>query len=142
MSSSFGYQPVYSAVTEAGLAPSQTFSNGKATAVTVAAAGNQVLTAAIVLKGILLHDPSGGASQVTYPSAADLIKAMGGIVGTSVDFVHRNTADAAETITCVAGTGMTLSGTATITQNNQRTWRIVIDSPTTVTAYSLGTVVF
>ena len=142
VTSKFGYFPSYTGATEAGLNPAQTFSTGKVSATTVAAAGDQTLTAAIVAGGLLLHDPSGAGVNVTYPSAADIIALVGNAVGTSVDFIHRNTADAAETITCVAGAGMTLSGTATIAQNQQRTWRIVVTGATTVTAYSLGSVAF
>lgn len=142
MSSQFGYFVEYSGASESGLNPVQTFTTSKLKPTLVAAAGNQTLTADIVLGGFLQHDPSGGPSTVTYPSAADLIAKIGKIAGTAFDFTHRNTADAAETITVAPGTGMTMSGTLTIGQGEQTTWRIVVTSPTTVNAYSMGKVSF
>lgn len=141
-SSSFGYAVEYSGVSESGLNPSQTFSTGKVQSTTVAVAGDQTLTADIVVGGFLLHDPSGGVSTVTYPDAADIIAKIGAVEGTSVDFTHRNTADAAESIVIVGGADMSMSGNLVINQGQQATWRIVVTSPTTVTAYGMGVVSF
>lgn len=140
VSSQFGYLPEFSGVTQAGLNPSQSFETGKVSATDVAATGNQTLSADIVVGGLLNHDPSGAPSTVTYPAAADLIKKLGP-VGTSVDFVHRNL-DASNAVTVTAGSGMTIEGTATIAAVSLRTWRIVVTSATTVTAYSLGEAAF
>jgi hypothetical protein len=58
----------------------------------------------------------------------------------------RNTADAAETITMTTNTGLTLSGTMTITQNHQKSFLVRLANVTSgseaVTIYSMGTVVF
>ena len=101
------------------------------------------ITAEIVLSGLVLHDPAGDVNA-ELPNAEDLAAAMGvaTVAGRSVRFVHRNTADAAETITVTPGTGVTISGTATIAQNNSKEWLLVFDSPTAYTAYSLGSSVF
>ena len=140
--SSFGYATEYSGVTESGLNPVQWFTTTKTKPTLVAVAGDQTLTANVVLGGFLQHDPSGGAVTVTYPSAADIIAEIGSLYGTTISFTHRNIADAAESITVAGGTGMTMSGTVTIAQNQQITYHIVVTSPTTVDAYSMGVVTF
>ena len=67
-------------------------------------------------------------------------------VGTSLIVHIRNTANAAETITMTTNTGLTLSGTMTIAQNNAKSFQIVLTNVTSgaeaATVYSLGTVVF
>jgi len=113
---------------------------------TISTAGVVTYTAAQFLGGLILRDPNGAGRSDVSPTAALLIAAMqnaGGpaIVGSSFEFTLRNTADAAETITMTAGTGVTLSGTMTIAQNNSKRFLVVVTAVTTVTMYSLGTVV-
>jgi hypothetical protein len=99
-------------------------------------------TAAQLLGGLILRDPNGGARSDVTPDATDIIAAMAQAgAGNSFEFAIRNTADAAETITVTAGAGVTLSGTMTIAQNNSKRFLCVVTGATTVTIYSLGTVV-
>lgn len=109
-----------------------------ATAVTLAV--NQLFSA------LILQDPNGGAVTTTTPTAALIVAALKNArVGAYFDLTIRNTADAAETITVAGGTGVTISGTATIAQNNSKRFRFVVTNPNSgseaVTAYSMGTVV-
>ncbi len=115
---------------------------GQITAATLNTAGNLTLTAAQLLGGLILRDPAGGARTDTTPTAALLIAAITQAkTGNSFEFTIRNTAGAAETITVAAGSDVTLSGTMTIAQNNSKRFLAVVTSGTTVTIYSLGTVV-
>jgi hypothetical protein len=114
----------------------------RVTVTTLSTAGNETLTAAQLLGGLILRDPNGGARTDTLPTAALLVAALPGYqIGDAFEFTIRNTADAAETITVAAGTGGTASGTMTIAQNNSKRFLLRIDSATAYTVYSLGTVV-
>jgi hypothetical protein len=116
------------------------------TASTITTAGAGTLTTAQMLGGLILRDPAGGNRTDTTPTAAALVAAIGGVKnGTSFYLVYRNTADAAETITVAGGTGVTISGTATIAQNNTKIFLVRVDEVTSgseaVTVYSVGTMV-
>lgn len=114
----------------------------KTTVTTDATAGVVTYTAAELLGGLILRDPAGGARSDVTPTALLIIAEMDNpAVGDSFEFTIRNTADAAETITVTAGTDVTLSGTMTIAQNNSKRFLCVVTALTTVTIYSLGTVV-
>lgn len=140
-SSSFGYFPEYSGVTPQGLNPVSGVIPGHIMATTIAAAGDQVLTGDIVKGGLLLHDPSGSPSNVTTPSAEEIIAAVGGAgVGASIDFIHRNIGTGV--VTTVAGSGVTLDGTMTIAPASQRVFKYVVTGDGAVTAYSMGEAVF
>ena len=111
---------------------------------TIATASAVTFTAAQILGGLILRDPNGLGRADLVPTAASLYSALGNpvkIAGASFEFTIRNTADAAETITLTTNTGMTMSGTMTIAQNNTKTFKVVFTSPTAATVYSLGTVV-
>jgi hypothetical protein len=117
-----------------------------ATVTTDATAGAKTYTAAELVGGLILRDPAGaGRSDVTPTAAAIVAEIAGAIVGSCFEFTIRNTADAAETITLTAGSGVTLSGTMTIAQNNSKRFMAVCTNVTgaaeAVTIYSLGTVV-
>jgi hypothetical protein len=115
---------------------------GKTTVTTLTTGGNLTLTATQVLGGLILRNPSGGARTDTLPTAALLSAAIGGAnAGDSFEFTIRNTATGAETITVDAGTGGTISGTATIAQNNSKRFLVVFSSKSVYIAYSLGTIV-
>lgn len=115
---------------------------GLTTVTTEETADNHTYTAAELLGGLILRDPNGGARSDPTDTAANIIAAMRQAgVGNSFEFTIRNTADASETITVTAGTGVTLSGTMTIAQNNSKRFLCVVTASTTVTIYSLGTVV-
>jgi hypothetical protein len=115
----------------------------KTTVSTITTAGVAALTAAQVLGGLILRDCAGAGRADTPPTAAQLMAVLGtGVpVGTSFRFTIRNTSDGAETITISAATGVTLSGTMTIAQNNSKDFLVVVTSATAYTLYSLGTVV-
>jgi hypothetical protein len=117
------------------------------TVTTKSTAAAVTFSAAEVLGGLILRDPNGAGRQDLLPSAADLVAAINGCeVGTAFQFHIRNTADAAETITVTTNTGLTLSGTMTIAQNNAKSFWAVVTSITSgseaVSVYSMGTVVF
>lgn len=114
-SSQFGFRPLPSQ-TAAGasgvslrgdvqyVAPMQLLS-----ATTEATAGDVTHTADEVLGGLILRDCNGGARTDTFPTAALLVAAYKGVVvGSGVRVIIRNTSDAAEAITMVAGTGMAI----------------------------------
>ena len=107
-------------------------------------AGDLTLTAAMLLGGLILRDPNGGARTDTTDTAALIVAAFpNAVVGSSFNVTIRNTADAAETITVAGGAGVTTSGTMTIAQNNTREFVVVLDNVTesseACTIYSLGT---
>lgn len=117
---------------------------------TIATAGAVTYTALQLLGGLIKRDPNGaGRSDVTPTAAlllAELAARIGGDVpiGLAFEFVIRNDADAAETITVTAGTGATLSGTMTIAQSNSKRFRVTVTGVGASAAYtvdSLGTVV-
>lgn len=125
----------------------------KVTVTTLTTASALTLTAAQILGGLILRDPNGGARTDTLPTGPQIAAALGADgsrshqaieAGTSFEFAIRNTADAAETITVAAGSGGTVSGTATIAQNNSKRFLLVFTDVTqgaeTYTVYSLGTV--
>lgn len=112
-----------------------------------------------VLGGLILRDPNGAARSDLLPPAAAIVAALQGAeaapalagvnplaYGSSFEFEIRNTADAAETITVTTNTGLTLSGTMTIAQSNQKRFIAVVTNADkgseAVTVYSAGTVVF
>lgn len=112
------------------------------TVTTEATAGAHTYTAAELLGGMILRDPAGGARSDPTDTAVNIIAAIAqGGVGNTFEFTIRNAADASETITVTAGVGVTLSGTMTIAQNNSKLFLCVVTGGTTVTIYSLGTIV-
>lgn len=118
---------------------------GAMTVTTKTTAAAVTYTAAELLGGLILRDPNGAGRSDVTPTAALLKAAFPGVnTGTAFEFTIRNTADAAETITITAGTGVTLSGTMTIAQNNSKRFLLQFTntgSTPTATLYSLGTVV-
>ena len=109
---------------------------------TITTAGVATYTAAQLLGGYILRDPAGGDRSDVSPAAADIIAAITqAATGNRFQFIIKNTADAAETITLTAGAGVTLSGTMTIAQNNSKRFMVEVTGATTVTIYSLGTAV-
>ena len=112
-----------------------------------ATAGAITMTPAQLLSGLILRDPNGAGRADLVPLGADLYAAIGGNrldaegVGASFEFTIRNTANGAETITVTANTGITLSGTMTIAQNNSKRFLAVCTAKDTFVVYSLGTVV-
>ncbi len=122
------------------------------TVLTDSTAGVLTYTAANLLGGLILRDPNGAGRSDVTPTAAQIVSALldngahrRHLAGAFFEFVIRNTADGAETITVTAGSGVTLSGTMTIAQNNSKIFMVRIDDATAgaeaVTIYSVGTLV-
>lgn len=92
----------------------------KLTATTDVTAGANTWTIAEMLGGLLLRDPTGGARSDVTPTAEDMVA---GVSGVAVDDTFRcrmvNTADAAETVTLTAGTGVTLIPATLAADQNQ-----------------------
>lgn len=83
------------------------------TVTTDATGGANTWSAAEMIGGLLLRDPNGAdRSDVTATAAAIVAAIAGAIVGSSFEFVIKNTADADEVITLTAGVGVTLSPTS------------------------------
>lgn len=109
---------------------------------TKSTAGAVTYTAAEFTGGLILRDPNGAARTDVTPTAALLYTELGDPeVGSTFEVVIRNTADADETITMSGGSGVTISGTATIAQNNTKVFLGVFTSASAVTLYSVGTFV-
>lgn len=109
-------------------------------------------TAAQVLGGVFIRTQA-GASNDTLPTATQLRDALvGGSGGMSPNIqigtafrLHIRHAGSVGAITVVAGTGGTISGTATIAVGSAKEFLIVftaVGAVPTYTAYSLGTYVF
>lgn len=126
------------------LAPFVGITKEKTTVTTNATAGALTLTPAMLLGGLILRDPAGGARTDTTGTAVDILAAMPNPqIGDSFDFIVRNEADASETITLAGGAGVTLDNgnTNTVAQNNSKLFRAVVTASTTLTIYSIGTFV-
>ncbi len=93
----------------------------RAVATTKNTAGAVTFTIAELLGGMILRDPAGASRADLLPAPADIVAGIAGcVVGSSFEFTIRNTADAAETITLTDNGLSTVSGTATIAQNNSK----------------------
>jgi hypothetical protein len=111
----------------------------KTSPATITTADNVTYTAAQLIGGLVLRDPNGGARSDVSPTAALIVAAVKNAeVGSSFDFTIRNDADAAETITLTAGTGVTLNGTMTVAQNEIKRFlvRITAVASPAVTIYA------
>lgn len=109
----------------------------------IATAGNVTLTGAQVRSGIITRDCNGGARSDNTPTAALIVAAVAGAaVGQTFDLIIHNISAAANTLTLVAGTGVTIKGTATIAQSNVRCFQVRLDNVTAgaeaVTFWNLG----
>lgn len=117
------------------------------------AAGNSTLTAAQVSGAQETVLASSGATSLTLPTAAQLFLALqnlvpnfGGVLGVGgtgssivgLSYKLRVINTNAGTLTIVTGTGITLTGTATIVTQAFRDFLVTITSPTTATVTSIG----
>ncbi len=107
------------------------------------------LTYAQVLGGMIFWDTSSGAVNATTPTAALLVPQIEGVeVGSTVRLLIRNTSAGAGSITLVAGTGCTLSGTtastaiAYLTQTEYLIRVTAVGTSPTYTVYGLGNTTF
>jgi hypothetical protein len=106
------------------------------------AGGARTLTVSELFAGFMLVNCDDAQNLVT-PTAALIVAGLKGAeVGSSFEFVIRNTGDS--TLTVTAGTGVTLSGTMTVGTLNQKRFLVRVTAITTpaVTIYSQGTSVF
>lgn len=114
------------------------------TPVAISTAGAVTFTAAQVLTGMIIRNCNGANRADLFPTAADFVNALGNGVkpGHHVDFWIRNNSGAAETTTLTTNTGLTLSGTMAVAQNNAKHFRAVVTTETkgseAVTVYSLN----
>lgn len=135
----------------AGFAAGVPFFNTLPATITTAAAATY--TPQQVLGGLILRDPAGAGRSDVMPTAALLLAEIEARIGSdapiglSFEFIIRNDADAAETITLTAGTGGTVTGggTMTVAQNAAKRFLVRITgvgSGAAYIVYSEGTVVF
>ena len=103
----------------------------------IADGASMVHTTAGILGGITTATLT-TARSITSPTAADLIAALGSVVGTSVQFSYINLA--AYTATLAGGTGVTIVGLATTaaTAGFASRWEVVVTAPTTVSIYRIA----
>lgn len=91
-------------------------------------AGALTYTAAQFLSTLIARDPNGAGRADTTPTAAEMVAALYAGIGEVLDgdtnqlieTIYINTANAAETLTITAGSGVTLVGDATVAQNETR----------------------
>jgi len=122
------------------------YAYNKITTTTENTAGNETISASELLGGYYLRDCAGANRTDTTDTAANIVAAIDNAkVGTSRLFFVKNTSDAAETLTIAGGTGVTVSGTATVDQNNTKIFLMLLTNVTSgseaVTLYSIGTLV-
>lgn len=114
--------------------------------VTKSTAGVVTYTATeMVSSGLILRDPNGGNRSDTTATATAIIRRLQNAkVGSSFDFIFRNTADGNETVTLVGGTGVTFSGLKTIADSTQKTFKVVVTGLSTpaVTIYPTASLTF
>lgn len=114
---------------------------------TVSEASDQAITAAAVVKKIYIRDCNGSARQDTLPAAAALVGAFpGAFVGLSFVWIVKNSTGANYALTLAAPDGaVTITGTATVGQNNTKLFLVRLTNVGTgteaYTAYSLGTLI-
>lgn len=110
----------------------------------ISTAGAGTYSAANIVGGLIDRDCAGADRTDTTATAAQIVAALPGVqVGSSFVLTVKNISAGANTITVAGGTGVTISGTATIAQNNTRQFLVLVTSITTsseaVVLRSLGT---
>jgi hypothetical protein len=111
----------------------------KTTVSTIDAAAT--LTTAQTINGLILSTPTAARAHTT-PTATELLTALDNkFVGASFELNYRNTSAGAYAITLTAGTGVTVTGTATVAQNATATFLAVVTDVATpaITFYRVGT---
>jgi len=115
------------------------------TITTIATVGAGTLTAAQILKGLILRDPAGASRTDTTPTATQIVNALGiGVtVGSAFDLIYRNTGSISEIITFAGGTDVTLVPTTiTLDAGESVTLRFIVTNAATpaVSVYNLGVI--
>lgn len=110
-------------------------------------AGPVTFSATDLQQGLILRDCNGAARSDTVPTAAQILDSLSfrghnAVAGQSFRFTIRNTSGGAFATTLQPNTGVTLSGTMAVAQLNSKEFMVVINSPSAVTIYSLGSAVF
>lgn len=84
--------------------------------------GAATLTADSVVNAVLIRNSATAPFSDTLPAAAVMLAPIGADiqVGTAFDFIVEN--KSADTMTLLAGTGITIAGAATIAANTGRSW--------------------
>ena len=106
---------------------------------TITTAANVTYTAAQYLGGYIARDPGATARTDVTPTAAQINTANPAlVVGSFFDTTIKNTADAAETITLTANTGVTLIGAITVAQNETAVVRTIKTAAAAFDVVKLG----
>lgn len=120
----------------------QNVNNVMPTMVTVNSAATSVtLTAAQVLAGLIFRTGApGGAVADTTPSAADIIASFLGTIPTDGTFQKRIRIvnSTGQTITLTAGSGVTVTGTATVADGVWREYVLNVTSGSAVSFTNIG----
>lgn len=96
-------------------------------------------SAAQYLGGYIARDPNGAGRADLVPTAAQINAANPAlVVGSFFDTTIKNTADAAETITLTANTGVTLIGAITVAQNETAVVRTIKTAAAAFDVVKLG----
>ncbi len=129
--------------------PSFSSNVNQLTTLTTKTGAGVTLTYAEVLGGMIFHDTSSSGVSDTFPTAALLVPQIEGAeVGSTFRLLIRNTSAGAGSLTLVAGTGGTLSGTTASTvipylQQQEYLIRVTaVGATPTYTVYGLGLVTF
>lgn len=115
---------------------------------TSAATSGTTATAALMVGGagtvvLNMTGTLGAGANLTTDTAANIIAALNNpVIGLSYTLRIINSSSAAFSWTVVAGSGVTLTGTATIAQNTWREYQVILTSLTAVTLQNIGTGTF
>jgi hypothetical protein len=104
-------------------------------------AGDVVYTVAQILSGMIDRDTGGGARTDTTPAATALIAGRGKFARVGDNFFFVLKSAGGHTITLAHGSGVTIVGTATVATLNSKLFRYVQTGASTVSIYSIGTMV-
>ncbi len=114
-------------------------------ATVVAEATTTLFTAEMLTGGMILYDPSGGASTATTPTAALIVAALGdaAVKGAVFKWYLRHTGSTSEVVTLAGGDGVTLSPTTQALDGDEMLSMLVrldnvVSGSEAVTIYSLG----
>lgn len=106
------------------------------------ATSTATLTTAQLLSGILLGSPGSSAATYTTPTGTQIDAALGNAkTGSTFDLVIQNVdGSGSGVITLAGGTGVTISGLATVaaTAGTAQQWRFRKTGTATYTAYRIG----
>jgi len=105
---------------------------------TITQTTNRTYTADEVLKGLIVRDPTTTAVTDTLPTAALLLAALPGAkVGTNIFLLIKNLGTSTGVVTVAAGSGGTLSGTATVAAISTKLFRLEFTNVTNSPAYTI-----